>query len=208
MRPQKMLLMQREHVNTGNYRQRDKNCAMYSAAGVLNLRQGKNLWSTGMVSEAFGTTDMKTGMGDDVTAQVQNLVNFCKPMSGAKHCYQIGEMNKEVGFASAQAFMDQFTDGTVFAVNVSGPMKDDIKGTRKCHWLNAVKKGGVIEFIDFQGDNQGLNNASATSDTPILAITHETFKDPEMVVLAFSDTPMGASASSSSSAPKAVDTNL
>lgn len=207
MRPKGMLLQQQEHVNIAHWRQADKNCAMCSAAGVLNLRQDKNLWSTGMVAQAFATGDRKTGMGSSVDDQAQNLVNFCKPMSGAKHCYQIGAMNEEVSYASALAFMNQFPDGSVFAVNVSGSIEGDARGTRKCHWLNAVKRGGAIEFVDFQSDNMRLGNAPQTSDTPILGITQETFEAPEMVVVAFSEAPIGTG-NGAADAPKEVDTNL
>ncbi len=51
----------------------EKNCALCSAAGVVNLSRGKSEWSTGMVAEALGTGDCKTGAGSSVDAQTANI---------------------------------------------------------------------------------------------------------------------------------------
>jgi len=192
-RPKGIRLTPKLNVNTGQISRRaifagslgegDKNCAMCSAAGVVNLALGRDLWSTGMVAQAKGTGDHKHAMGDSVDDQIKGIINFCEPMSG-RFSQTLGSMNKEVADNVALAFMKSFPDGTVFAINLSGG-KASGDGRGICHWLNGVLQGGSVEYVDYQASHAARMNQTARSNVPILGITGETIDSPKMVVIAF-----------------------
>lgn len=125
----------------------EKNCALCSAAGVVNLARGSSQWSTGMVAEAVDSADCKTGAGASVDAQAATISDFGSAMTGRKP-QKRGAMNKEVSYEEAKAFMEEQPDKTVFAVCCSGTLARG--GECKCHWLNAAKWGGSIRYFDFQ----------------------------------------------------------
>ena len=179
------------HVNTAVIGRRaqfmgggnaDKNCAICTAAGVLNLALGKIMWTTSMVAQAYATSDTKEGMGSDVNEQVVNIMKFCQPMTGRTASCR-GSMGHEMSIGSARTYMNGFPDGTVFAVNISGA--PDGGGARICHWLAAIKRGGSIEYVDFQSDHDSRQKQAIHSDTPVLGITGATVSNAEMVVIAF-----------------------
>ena len=181
----------REHVNTAVLGRRaqfmgggnaDKNCAMCTAAGVLNLAAGKNIWTTDMVAKACATSDTKEGMGDSVDDQIVGIMKFCQPMTGRPAACR-GSMSHEMPIDSAREYMKDFADGTIFAINISGA--PDGKTDRICHWLTAVKQGDKVEYVDFQADHASRLKQAVHSDTPVLGITGDTVSKAEMVVIAF-----------------------
>src|SRR5215212_8969040 len=105
-----------KHVNTAVIGRRaqfmgggnaDKNCAMCTAAGVLNLATGKDIWTTDMVAKAYATSDIKEGMGADVNDQMVNIMKFCQPMTGRTAACR-GSMSREMPFDSAREYMKEF----------------------------------------------------------------------------------------------------
>jgi hypothetical protein len=200
---------EKSHVNTapmgrGNRRLQqlggvsDKNCALCTAAGVVNLARGTNVWTSSMVAKMLGKEESSTAMGDDHGVQAENIMKFCQPFSGTSCAVQLGTKDKPIGLGAAQTFMNDFPDGTVFAVYVCGVKEGKDKyqfgerakesANKASHWLNAVKKDGKITYIDFQADHPNREAKPAESDVPILGITGQTVPNSdEMIVLAFTE---------------------
>lgn len=194
-RPQGIRLGTQQNVNQGLISRRaifagslgdgDRNCAMCTAAGVVNLSMGRDLWTTAMVKEARGGGgDFKLSMGDNLDSQVKNIKDFCEPMTG-RFGQVMGSAANELGFSAAIAGMKGFPDGTVFAVLLSGGKRSGGDGGGVTHWLNAVIQGGNIEYVDYQASHSARMNQTARSDTPILGITGENIENPNMIFVAF-----------------------
>jgi hypothetical protein len=163
------------YVNTGGtaqwYKLRsasDRNCAACTAAGVINLINGHGSVTTGAVAKERGVADNVATMGGGTDEQAASIIAFVKNHSD-RTWKKGGSGKKELPYSVALTFMESFPDHTVFAVCISGP----VQGTRRCHWLNAIKAGGTIRYFDFQSNrelNLPGNKNPATSSNPILGI--------------------------------------
>lgn len=173
----------RRVIHTGGLGDGDKNCSLCAAAGVANLAQGNDRWTSSMVAGALGSADGRTGAGDSVDAQIATISEFGQSMTG-RFPQVVGSMNHELDFNSAVAFMQQFPDGTVFAVDLDGGQASgDGRGVN--HWLNAIMQNGQIEYVDYQASHAARMNQTARSNVPVVGVTGETVTNPNMIVIAF-----------------------
>lgn len=153
----------------------EKNCAICTAAGACNLCHGSSLLSTGALADYLKCQDSKESMGDSVDKQATAIAKTVTELT-TRRSEQIGGMTAGVSYSNAIAWMQKFSDGTVFALCVSGQLNIESQGENRCHWLNALKAGGNIRYFDFQSNRTfkastppGGRNP-ATSTVPMVGV--------------------------------------
>lgn len=147
-------LTDQDHVNTAAHRAyagggvSDKNCALCSTAGAINLLQGRQLWTTGMIAASQGRGDGREALGSESVAQARSIKEVVCALGGVRVAGETGGpgVGQGVPLTQAVTWMAGFPQGTVFVVLASG------SGIGH-HWLNATASGpGAITYVDYQTD--------------------------------------------------------
>ena len=175
----------------------EKNCALCAAAGAVNLAENQGLTTKAVAALKPGLA-RDLSEGTSVDEQAREITEFVceKTKRGSQ---QLGKMAEafqredqethEKLYYTALEWMKKFSDGTVYAVYVSGPLKAD-GGYNRSHWLNALKAGGTVRYFDFQANREfqdvdvkavgGQNPPSAT--IPILGIESQNSGDEKLAL--------------------------
>ena len=178
---QAIRLTDQEHVNTAAHRAfagggvSDKNCSLCATAGAINLIQGKSLWTTGMVAGALGTGDHREALGSDSDSQAAQIGKMVTALAAAAIAGTLGKpgVNGGVALTSALTWMSAFPEGTVFVLLASGSVGH--------HWLNAIVRGGSVDYVDYQTDKvrRGAWNLGKVShsDRPFHGVSETKYED-------------------------------
>jgi len=183
----------------------EKNCALCAAAGAVNLATSTRLTTRDVAGKKPGLA-RDLSEGTSVDEQAREITEFvCETTKRSSQ--QLGKMAQpfqtadqethEKLYWNALKWMNEFKDGTVYAVYVSGPLKVG-GGSTRSHWLSALKAGGTVRYFDFQANREfqdvqvkaigGQNPPSAT--IPILGIESQASGDGKLAM--HSDSQSGA----------------
>jgi len=175
----------------------EKNCALCAAAGAVNLAQNERLTTRDVAALKPGLA-RDLSEGTSVDEQAREITEFVSEKT-KRSSEQFGKMapafqredeeTHEKLYYTTLEWMKKFSNGTVYAVYVSGPLVADGSYNRS-HWLNALKAGGSIRYFDFQANREfqdlnvkavgGQNPPSAT--IPILGIESQNCGDQKLAL--------------------------
>ena len=177
-----MLFTDQEHINTAAHRAwsgpgaADKNCALCTTAGAINLIQDRSLWTTGMIAELVGKGDNVSALGSSSVEQAAKIKEIVQAMSAARVKAEHGGpgVGQGIGLEAAMTWMAGHDPGTVFALLASGSIGH--------HWLNGIVTGvGSVTFIDYQTDKVRKGQwdlGKVTSDsTPFHGVSDQRFDE-------------------------------
>lgn len=135
----------------------EKNCALCAAAGAVNLATSTRLTTRDVAGKKPGLA-RDLSEGTSVDEQAREITEFvCETTKRSSQ--QLGKMAQpfqtadqethEKLYWNALKWMNEFKDGTVYAVYVSGPLKVG-GGSTRSHWLSALGPGAQSATLTFR----------------------------------------------------------
>jgi hypothetical protein len=180
----------------------DQNCALCASAGCVNLALGYVKFTTKKVAKLEGVEDGYKAFGNR-EEQEKRIINFVSShLLGYQHHVHGSDSNR-VDLETALGIMKRYPDGTAFVISTTGGISKggvELSKTSWGHWLNAVKNGGTVLFVDFQTDHEQRLGRGFVSSQPILGNFGVEWDNPRMQVIAF--VPPSPLASSGGASPR------
>jgi hypothetical protein len=174
-----------------NFKTADVNCALCTAAGAVMLKTG-NFMTSGDVAAELGSPsedrelfvewwgkqnvveDAGCALSEPLASQVKGLYYYLKRKVQCQTDIH-GSTLKLLKWPQARVWMkDQHQDGTVFAVY--------FRFGGEAHWLNAVRRGGKLRFIDYQTDTMYPAGRETEGDKPFVGISKTVATDRDDVL--------------------------